>query len=368
MSTPSICLPESATPPEGPSVLEWDTALHEADQALSWDPHAIAKLQLGTEDAILLERRSITRHPALPPHGQGVRPRQLEIWRSATAQKNSIAAKLRSCNQDALAHKLENCHTYYTVALCGTCGLTRKFPNRCNLFCCPECAAALARNRCQQIEWWTELIHQPKHLVLTVKNVRNLERGHIVELREAFTRLRHHKFARNWRGGFYSIQITKRKHGWHPHIHCLVDAPFIDKAALEQAWARASRQSGKIVHIRDARQGDYLREVTRYAVGGSQLAKWTAPDICAFISAFVNLRTFGVFGTLYGARTHFKEFIASVRESRRRCPCGSSDVRYYDEAAFIALDLQPTPDKRPEPPLPPSRQNQLDVRDFRWPD
>jgi hypothetical protein len=114
---------------------------------------------------------------------------------------------------------------------------------------------------------------------------------------------------------------------------------------------------GRIVKVLDARRKDYLHEVTKYAVKGPQLAAWTPQQITTFIDAFLNVRTFGVFGSLYGERTKFKEWFDWLRNQRPKCDCGCNDVYYYSESEFLMSDLKPTPDTKPMPP--PSNSNQM---------
>jgi len=165
-------------------------------------------------------------------------------------------------------------------------------------------------------------------VVLTVKNVPDLTRSHVQQFKRWWDVLRRSKSARNWRGGFYSLEVTDGGRGWHLHLHALIDAEWIDKTGLCDAWNRTTNGMGGIVEAKDACGPSYLAEVGKYAVKGPQLAAWTPAQIQTFIVAFTGLRSFGVFGTLYGARTKFAEFIATLRDARPRCQCGGCNVRY----------------------------------------
>ena len=111
---------------------------------------------------------------------------------------------------------------------------------------------------------------------------------------------------------------------------------------------------GRIVKVKDARGKNYLAEVTKYAVKGVQLAAWSGQQIFTFIEAFRGVRTFGVFGSLYGKRTEFAEWFKAIRDSKPNCKCGCSQVRYYSEQDFLELDLVPTNDNHV--PIPPPQQ------------
>lgn len=362
------CFPESVIPPEAPSEQAWQRFIEEADAGLFWDPDTAPEGRLAAEEAIQLENRGVTAQTAPKPHWHKQLPKQIEFWRQQTVHKNAVAAKLRQAGATAEAAKLEACHSYYTFAVCRDCGVVRKFPNRCDLFYCPECQPGLSNERRKQVEWWTQQIQQPKHVVLTVKNLTDLCTGHVDEFRAYFTKLRRRKFARNWKGGFYSLEITREGAGWHLHLHALIDAKWIDSAELALQWHSVTHGYGRIVKVKDCRNHDYLAEVTKYAVKGSQLASWTPVEIRTYLGALTGRRTFGVFGALYGQRTEFAEFIASLKVARPRCNCGSCNVTYYDEAHFLLLDCIPDQPQRPRAPSADANQPQLGMREFRWPD
>lgn len=300
-----------------------------------------------------LETRGVTAQITLPPRTSIPVGAQAEIWSSNTIHKNSIAAKLRLAGMVEAADKLEHCHSEFTFAVCNDCGRVGKFPNRCDNFYCPECQPRLSHDRRQAVEWWVALIQQPKHVVLTVRNIPDLSKGHVKQLRRWFTQLRRRKFASNWEGGFYAIEVTNEGAGWHLHIHALVNARWIDGPELARQWASITSNAGYIVKVKDAREGDYLKELTKYVAKGSQVAKWSPDQITTFINAFTGVRTFGVFGSLYGARTEFAEWLKAIREAKPRCNCGSCSVTYYTEAQFIMRDLVPDHHAAARPPTYP---------------
>jgi len=250
------------------------------------------------------------------------------------------------------AEKLENCHSHYTIAVCCNCNTVRKFPNRCDQGHCPECQPHLAHERKRQVEWWLPTLKQPKHVVLTVRNIPDLSRAHLTQLRSWFTNLRRRKRYQNWTGGFYSIEVTNEGRGWHLHIHALVEAKYIDRIQLSLDWNSVTNGMGRIVKVKDCRRESYLAEVTKYAVKGSQLAAWKPADIADFIRAFSGARTFGVFGALYGARTEFAEYIATLKAAKVGCSCGCDQVMYYSETDWMLKEAlwEPGPQRKAQPP------------------
>lgn len=273
------------------------------------------------------------------------------LWAKCTIHKNTVAAKLREQARTSDALTLENCHTHYTVAVCNGCNSVQKFPNRCDLFFCPECQPRLQSDRKKAVEWWVRTIEQPKHVVLTVKNVSNLNKGHVLEFKKWFTKLRRTKFASNWIGGFYKLEVTNEGEGDHLHLHALVDARWIDQFQLSEHWAKVTNGMGRIVRVKDVRGESYLNEVTKYTVAGVMIAAWSGEQICKFIDAFRGVRTFGVFGSLYGMRTKFRDWWKQVRDQKPKCSCGCAEARYFTEAEWWIVENEqgPTPSAIPPP-------------------
>jgi len=139
---------------------------------------------------------------------------------------------------------------------------------------------------------------------------------------DVLTRKLIHRYSYPWIGGFYSLEVTKESNGWHLHLHALVDCRYVDCIALSDAWARALRQDVAIVKVKDARSKDYLAEVCKYVVKGDQLAAWNGQDIATLIHAFENVRTFGVFGTLYKRRAEFAAMLLELQSEPEACQCG----------------------------------------------
>ena len=291
-----------------------------------------------------LETRGATRqvHDGKTTHGQ--------LWKSQTVWKFSVAAKLREAGMTEEADSLEDCHSRRVFAQCDGCHEVQVFRNRCDLFFCPECQPKLARKRAESVSWWTEQLTQPKHVVLTVRNIPSITKGHILELKQWFTNLRHRRVCRGWKGGMYSVEVTNEGKGWHLHLHVLTECRWIDGGALAREWNAVNNGHGNIVKVKDCRNADYLREVTKYAVKGNDLAKWTPQEIADFVTAFRGTRSFGVFGTLYGLRTKWREWLTSLGPVGNICRCGCNKFRFYAEESWLARDCVPGPTLSARPP------------------
>lgn len=299
---------------------------------------------------VQLETRGTTQQQTRGRDLSNLKPKQGYLWAGQTIHKNTVAAKLREAQRPDVATKLEKCHTQFTVGQCNACRKVQKFPNRCDQFFCPECQPRLANDRQRAVEWWTREINQPKHVVLTVQNLPFITKDHVREFKKWFKNLRRSKFTRNWQGGFYSVEVTNEGRGWHLHLHALIDAHWIDAIGLSVAWNKANNGLGRIVKVKDGRETAYLKEVVKYAVKGNQLAAWSKELITEFLDAFTGVRTFGVFGSLYGKRTQFAEWFKAIRDAKPRCTCGACDMLYFSEAEFLEKDFVPDAQTASIPP------------------
>jgi hypothetical protein len=138
-----------------------------------------------------------------------------------------------------------------------------------------------------------------------------------------------------------------------------VDADWIDQPGLKQQWNSVTSGGGYIVKVKDCRESEYLREVTKYVVKSTTLAKWSPATLRTFVLAFTGLRLFGVFGSLYGARTKFADFIAELKDRRRACDCDDPQVTYQTEEEFARSKIPRIPIFRPRPPPPKAVQAQF---------
>lgn len=247
------------------------------------------------------------------------------------ALKETLIKTLLDEGETGYAAVLQRCHTERTYQKCHDCRKVRMFYNRCENFYCPCCARRLASDRRKSVEWWATHITQGKHVVVTVRNTETITKETVQRIKRAWSNLRRKKFASNWRGGFYALEVTNEGKGWHIHIHALVNASWIDARELAKEWAKCIGQDFAIVKVKDARAADYLRELCKYIADGNQLASWSGPDLVAYIRALDGVRTFGCFGSLYKLRTEHRAFLDSVQSETGACPCGCTKFKYYSE-------------------------------------
>jgi hypothetical protein len=111
-------------------------------------------------------------------------------------------------------------------------------------------------------------------------------------------------------------------------------------------------QEFAIVYVKDCRRSDYLREVTKYAVKGSDLASWSAEDLGAFVAALDGVRTFGTFGTLFKLNAEWKAYVLAAREEALTCPCGCQERRIFSHSEFLEWETLHAHGPPAAPPVP----------------
>lgn len=105
------------------------------------------------------------------------------------------------------------------------------------------------------------------HVVLTLKSSDEPLGQQLTRLYKSASKMR----ARKWwqsrvAGGMASLELTRNASSgrWHPHLHCLVHAEWLDQAELSSEWKRATGDSS-IVHVSlVSHHAAAIREVTKY--------------------------------------------------------------------------------------------------------
>lgn len=329
----------------------------------------------GTVPAVEFKKRGVKSHFDGP-----------ELWKTGIIHRSVIADKLHLAGGHDFAAPLDECGTRHSVAVCTGCNAARRFSNRCDLRYCPACQPRLARERRQSVEWWTKEVSDAKHVVLTVRNVPTITKEYVQWFKDCFARLRRTKFTTTrtirtttldtkeplpvplishaWSGGFYSLEVTNEGAGWHLHLHALVSCPFIDAGILSHTWDKITKGAGYIVRVKEVASGSYLQELLKYTVKGSEMAGWAPADVLAFVKAFDGLRTFGVFGTLRGARAAWRLFLDSMQAEKPACACGCTEVEILTDKEWEWR--QTTEGGPPKPDMQCMRRDELQLGLARW--
>jgi hypothetical protein len=165
--------------------------------------------------------------------------------------------------------------------------------------------------------------------VLTLRSSYRPLRTQVDDLLASFRRLRRRKW---WRdrvaGGAWTFELTwnAEESQWHPHLHTLVHAGWMQLQELSAEWHKASRGSHR-VHVSLIEQAaPAIREVTKY-VGKITHRSWERSHdlVVCVMKALAGRRLANTFGTWRGV-----ELDAAAEPDPKECweVWGSIDKLY----------------------------------------
>jgi len=228
------------------------------------------------------------------------------------------------------SHSLHTCRTLAWFCRNVKTGKVKILSSSCKLRWCPMCSSTRRWFLTKQVPPWVKGAVQPKFLTLTLKHTEDSIHDQIEHLYNSFKKFRKlDLLKRNIRGGIWFFQIHKSTEDdlWHPHLHCVIDSPWIDKYEISTAWELVTKTS-KIINIKEVKDADSVSEyVARYAARPSILANLAQSERVELIRSLHGRRLVGTWGT---ART------ISLRPSK---PLDSSDwakVGSYEKVVWTA--------------------------------
>lgn len=179
-------------------------------------------------------------------------------------------------------------------------GEIRVAAGRCNLRWCPLCIKTKRFIMRQSITPWVKSAKGTKFLTFTLKHSADSINDQIDKLYTSFQKIRRSKiWKKSVAGGlwFFQIKQSKTDELWHPHLHVIVDAKFMQQKTLSELWLSITDDSN-IVDIRavkDAKKAaDY---VSRYATAPCNLEDFTHEKAVEVVEALAGRRICGTFGT-----------------------------------------------------------------------
>jgi len=267
------------------------------------------------------------------------REKQIEGFDVAKLHKASVEAKVFPAWRGSRADSFRKCGREKLYRECNDCRDVKEFDYHCNLKWCPCCNWRTVHVRTKELRAITTGISTLRHAVLTQRNFEHLTRSKIIEARKNLSRLRRSKLFKPVRGGCCSLEFTNESRGWHMHWHLLLDVRFVDEQELSKQWGSYVGQEFAICRCRAVGDTDYVREVSKYVVEGSEIAGWPAEIIVEFLQALDATRLFSVFGDWKQRR---KAAAATLHEEYEPpvCDCGCSSFTYGDDLAFINRDIR----------------------------
>lgn len=196
--------------------------------------------------------------------------------------------------------KLHGCRSLSWFARNTETGLVRVISNACRLRWCPICSKARSSFLSVQVKDWLKSFKNPKFLTLTMKHSKAPLEHQIKWLYENFRRYRQKKhISRKIRGGIWFFQLKKSKTDdlWHPHLHCVIDSPYIPHKLLSDLWKQQTKSSS-VVDIRAIRKPEKIAEyVARYCARPCNLSSYSDDEIIEIFTVFHGRRLCGAWGS-----------------------------------------------------------------------
>jgi hypothetical protein len=115
---------------------------------------------------------------------------------------------------------------------------------------------------------------------------------------------------------------------------------WLDIREVAKTWGSLVGQEFAICKIMDIRNREYVQEVSKYVVEGSELAKWPAEQAHEFVRAVRGLRFFFSFGSMSKLAPAIRRELAALRPPSPVCECGCGEFIYEDEQQALAHELK----------------------------
>lgn len=255
------------------------------------------------------------------------------LWRDDDDFHRTIQSKLTGLLETPQFLNFSRCGREEIYRRCGACKKGEWLKWRCNLKWCPRCQWRLAEARKSFLQEYARQIAQPKHLVLTSRNFPRLTKRKLQSHQLDIAAVRNRVCFSNVKGGSVSIEVTWSESGkvingvavaggWHLHSHWLINSRWLDMEEVERSWCELIGQDISINRIYDCRNEDYLKEICKYVVEGSELASWPAEIIREFVTAIKGVRFFFTFGELQKMGGQIRAAIKANHEAHTSCDCG----------------------------------------------
>lgn len=202
-------------------------------------------------------------------------------------------------NSDKLS-LLFSCRTNAWFIRHSTTGEVRIASNSCKLRWCPLCQQARQNYIAQQVSKWFYRVDYPKLLTVTLRHTSSPLKSQVDFLYKCFQKFRKRKFiTKRLRGGVWFFQVKKSKDGntWHPHIHALIDADFMERKKLSQLWAEITGGS-TVIDIRGIFDTEKcVKHNARYCATPASLVDLAPWERYELHDCFNKRRLVGCFGT-----------------------------------------------------------------------
>jgi hypothetical protein len=175
--------------------------------------------------------------------------------------------------------------------------------NYCHDRWCLPCGKARSAEICSVLSDLTDK-KTVRFVTLTLRHSDTALKAQIDRLYDAFAKLRRRDFwKKHVKGGacFLELKVSRSGRQWHPHLHILVETPWLPQKDLSRAWHEITGDS-YIVDVRPIRsRGELLAYVTKYASKPMDASVYNnRPKLLEAIQALKGRRLCLTFGTWRG--------------------------------------------------------------------
>lgn len=223
-------------------------------------------------------------------------------------------------------------------------------PNRCHERLCPDC------QRHRQLEYRDVIaerlakMRHPKHWVLTLKHSTDPLGAQISRLIAAFAAVRRRKYwADHVPGGIYVIEFKLSKNDglWHPHVHLLIDTPYLEHRWVKEAWHKATGDSTNVwvTHADKSTPGELAKYMTKVVPNNLPPG-----EMWGLYYQIRGRRLYGTFGDQEGLNEPSSGepiiFLGKLSHIVHRAACGEPQARAL-LARLAARYVEPPPERPP---------------------
>lgn len=201
--------------------------------------------------------------------------------------------------------RMDGCGTMVAALILGPEGCAGVFRNQCRDRLCSVCAAIkAARHRATLVAVVNSRRAYGAKFSLVTLTIPHSSEDKLAALLDvlfgAMSRFRRRAFFnRNFRGWARGIEVTYRAaHGFHPHVHFIVEAPYIALDELHATWAECVLEAGggivqrQGVDIKGLTDGKGLNEAIGYPFKAAELSTMPADKVLELARAIKHRRMF----------------------------------------------------------------------------
>jgi len=213
---------------------------------------------------------------------------------------SDVYANLEPNSNSKKVWRLSDCRSKAFFMRHEDTGLLRIAAKHCNLRWCPLCSKTRRNFVAGQTRDWLRAVKRPKLLTVTLKHSNDSLEDQIDRIYKCFQIFRKRSILKKSIAGgiwFFQIKTSKSNGQWHPHIHALIDSPYIPHSDLKRHWLAITGDSS-VVDIRPIKDRDSTSlHVARYAAAPCDLTTFPLEEAADIVKTLDGRRICGTWGT-----------------------------------------------------------------------